>query len=186
MRQVVRDRGISDRLVRRIAKTEFGLKPYKLRKIQLLTEKNKLVRLRRCRKLLRRAASQRWERFLFTDEKPFTFQQVHNSQNNRIWSVNAPSTSAIVEHRQYQKSVMVWGRICASGKTPLVFVEEPVKINQKVYRRDIIEAVILPWDQKQFGNANWTLLQTSAPVCKAEKAQEWCKANFPDMISSEK
>ncbi|GFY33536.1 uncharacterized protein TNCV_4538701 [Trichonephila clavipes] len=99
--------GISDRLVRRIAKTELGLKPYKLRKVQLLTEKNKLVRLRRCPKLLRWAVSQCWERFLFTDEKLFTVQQVHNSQNDEFWCVDTPSTSAIVQHRQYQKSVMV-------------------------------------------------------------------------------
>ncbi|GFW96735.1 DDE_3 domain-containing protein [Trichonephila clavipes] len=136
-------------------------------------------------KTLRRAASQRWERFLFTDEKLFTVQQIHNSQNDRIWCVDAPSTSAIVEHRQYPKSVMVWGGICASGKTPSVFVEEGVEIYQKVYRRDIIEAVVLPWDQKHFGNSNWTLQQDSAPVCKVKQLLEWCKRNFPDMISSE-
>ncbi|GFX13585.1 uncharacterized protein TNCV_3136581 [Trichonephila clavipes] len=99
MRQFVRDIGISDRSVRRIAKTELGLKPYKLRDAQLLSKKNKLVRLRRCRKLLRRTASQCLERFLVTDEKGFTVLQVHNSQNDRILCVDAPSTSAIVEHR---------------------------------------------------------------------------------------
>ncbi|GFW48292.1 uncharacterized protein TNCV_1108551 [Trichonephila clavipes] len=70
---------------------------------------------------------------------------------------------------------MVWSGICASGKTPLVFVEQGAKINQKVYRRDIIETVVLPCDQKHFGNANWMLQQDSAPICKAKKAQEWCK-----------
>ncbi|GFX32485.1 hypothetical protein TNCV_2174031 [Trichonephila clavipes] len=42
-----------------------------------------------------------------------------------------------------------------------------------------------PQDQKHFGNANLTFQQDWAPVCKAKKAQEWCKANFPDMRSSE-
>ncbi|GFS73133.1 uncharacterized protein TNCV_686931 [Trichonephila clavipes] len=147
MRQIARDMGISDR--------------------SPLPEKYRLVRLRRCRKLLRRAASQRWERFLFTDEKLFTVPQVHNSPNDRTWCVDAPRTSALVEHHQYPKSVMVWGGICASGKTPLVFMEEGVKINQKMYRRGIIEADILPWYQKHFENANWTLRQeveASAPV----------------------
>ncbi|GFW92460.1 putative LOC100569746 [Trichonephila clavipes] len=54
MRHITRDMRIGDRLVRQIAKMELRLKPYKLRKVQFLTEK-KLVRLRRCRKLLRRA-----------------------------------------------------------------------------------------------------------------------------------
>ncbi|GFX39117.1 uncharacterized protein TNCV_359311 [Trichonephila clavipes] len=151
--------GISDRSVRRIAKTDLRLKPHKLRKVQLLTAKDTHFRLRRCRKHLTRAASQCRERFLFTDEKLFTVQQVQNSQNDRIWCVDAPSTSEITEQRQYPKSVIVWGGICASGKTPFVFVEEGVKINQRVYRSDITEAVVLPWDQKHFGNANWMLQQ---------------------------
>ncbi|GFV99080.1 uncharacterized protein TNCV_1510581 [Trichonephila clavipes] len=37
MRQIARDMGISDRSVRRIAKMKLGLKPYKWRKVQLLT-----------------------------------------------------------------------------------------------------------------------------------------------------
>ncbi|GFV40925.1 uncharacterized protein TNCV_2665161 [Trichonephila clavipes] len=120
--QIASDMGISDRFVRRIAKSELGLKPYKLRKVQLFTLKNKLVLLRRCRKLLRRAASQRREKFLFTDEKLFTVHQVHISQNDRIRCVDAPNPSAMVEHRQYPKSVMVRGGICESGQTPFVFV----------------------------------------------------------------
>ncbi|GFY36709.1 uncharacterized protein TNCV_2566711 [Trichonephila clavipes] len=60
------------------------------------------------------------ERFLFPDEKLFTVQQVHNSENDRIWCVDTPRPSTIVEHRQYPKSAMVWGRIYASGKTLLV------------------------------------------------------------------
>ncbi|GFW62657.1 paired domain-containing protein [Trichonephila clavipes] len=72
---------------------------------------------RRWRQLLRRAASQRWDRFLFADEKLFTVRQVHNSQNDRIWCVDALSTPAIVEHSQHPKSVMVWGGIYASGET---------------------------------------------------------------------
>ncbi|GFY21917.1 uncharacterized protein TNCV_3295611 [Trichonephila clavipes] len=179
MRQIARDVGISDRLVRRIAKTDHGLKPYKLRKVQLLSEKTKLVRLRKCRKVLRLAASQLWERFLFTDAKLFTVQQVHNSQNDRMWCVNAPSTSAIVEHRQYLKSVMIWGGICASGKTPLVSVG--VKVNPKVYTGETLLKLlyfrgIISISEIQIGRFNKTAL-----VCKAEKAQEGCKVNFPDM-----
>ncbi|GBM05953.1 hypothetical protein AVEN_80549-1 [Araneus ventricosus] len=146
----------SDRSAPRMAKIELGLKPYKFQKVQLLTGKNKLVRLQRCRKLLRRAASQRLERFLFTDEKLFTVQQAHNSQSDRIWSVDGPSTSAIVEHRQHPKSIIFWGGICASSRTPPVFADEGVKINHKVYRRDILEAVVLPWAKKNFGDLNWT------------------------------
>ncbi|GFY25615.1 uncharacterized protein TNCV_2487351 [Trichonephila clavipes] len=130
------------------------------------------------------SASQRWEISLMRSSL-YTFQQVHNSQNDRIWCVDVPSISTIIEHRRYSKPAMVWGGICASGKTTLVFVEEGVKTNQKVYQRDITEDVVLPWDQKYFANANWMLQQLSALVCKAITTQVWYKVNFLDVISYE-
>ncbi|GFW23179.1 DDE_3 domain-containing protein [Trichonephila clavipes] len=83
MRQIVRDMGISDRSARRVVKTELGLKPYKLRKVQPLTEK---TTTRTAPKMLK------------------TFET-----GRKIWCVDAPSTSAIVKHRQYPKSVMSEG-----------------------------------------------------------------------------
>jgi len=184
MRKIARETGISDRSVRRIAKNELNLKPYKLQKVQLLTDENKRVRLQRCRQLKRLAAGQRWERIVFTDEKLFTVEQAHNHQNDRIWSAEAPGPLAVVEHRQNPESVMVWGGICASGKTPLIFVDQGVKINQEVYRRDILEAVLLPWAQQHFGDTQWIFQQDSAPAHKAKTTQEWCQAHFPGFITS--
>jgi inhibitor of nuclear factor kappa-B kinase subunit alpha len=168
-----------------MAKDDLGLKPYKLRKAQLLTKENKQVRLQRCRALVGWHAARNWERILFTDEKLFTVEQYHNRQNDRCWSNEAPGASAIVTHRQNPQSVMVWAGICASGKTPLVFVDQGVKINQEVYCRDILERTVLPWAQKHFGNQRWTFQQDSAPAHKAKKTQQWCRQNFPDFITSE-
>ena len=142
------------------------------------------MRLDRCRKLKVRAAGGGWERILFTDEKLFTVEQAYNRQNDRMWSTEAPGTSAIVEHRQKPQSVIVWGGISASGKTPLVFVDQGVKINQDVYRRDILQSVVLPWAQQHVGAAHWTFQQDSAPAHSAKNTQAWCKANFPDFITS--
>ncbi|GFW97812.1 uncharacterized protein TNCV_1425751 [Trichonephila clavipes] len=122
--------------------------------------------------------NQRWEIFLFTYEKFFTVQQVHNFQNDRICLVDAPSTSPIVEHRQYTKLVMVKGIIYASGKTPLVFVKKGVKINQKVYRRDIIEAVVLPWDQTRFENQIGCFSKTLQQFAKPKRYKSGAKRIF--------
>ncbi|XP_053949260.1 uncharacterized protein LOC128857534 [Anastrepha ludens] len=86
------------------------------------------------------AADTGWEKIVFTDEKLFTVEQAHNHQNDRNWSTEAPGPSSIVKHCQNPRSVMVWGGICASGKTPLIFIDQGVKINKEVYRRDILEA----------------------------------------------
>ena len=184
MRKFARETGMKRESVRQMAKRELNLMPYKLQKVQLLTDEKKRVRLQRCRQFKRRAAAQRWERILFMDEKLFTVEQAHNHQNNRSWSAEAPGTSAIVEHRQTPQSFMVWGRNCASGKTPLVFVDQGVKINQEVYRRNILETVVLPWAQQHFGDVNWTFQQDSAPAHKAKTTQYWCRTHFRDFIAS--
>lgn len=59
MRKIARETGMGRESVRQMAKRELGLKPYKLQKVQLLTDENKRVRLERCLQLKRRAAAQR-------------------------------------------------------------------------------------------------------------------------------
>lgn len=185
MRKVARETGLKRESVRMIAKNELQLRPYKIQKVQLLTDENRRVRLQRCRVLKQRAAGQRWERILFSDEKLFTIEQAHNLQNDRIWTSKPTSNFKTVERRQNPESVMVWGGICASGKTPLIFVDKGVKINQELYRRDILESVLLPWSKQHFKNEEWIFQQDSAPAHKAKKTQEWCKSNFPDFITSQ-
>lgn len=184
MRQIARETGINRESIRLMAKKDLGLKPYKRVKCQLLTDNNKRIRLERCRGLKLRAEPNSWQNILFTDEKIFTVEQYHNHQNDRVWASSAPGPSAIIEHRQAPQSVMVWAGICSSGKTPLIFVDRGVKMNQEIYRRDILEKVVLPWSQQHFGGQDWTFQQDSAPAHRANKTQEWCGAHFPNYITS--
>ncbi|XP_017478987.1 PREDICTED: uncharacterized protein LOC108368613 [Rhagoletis zephyria] len=178
MRKIARETGIGRETVRLIAKKELHIKPYKIPRAQLLTDENKKVRLERCRQILRRAANARWDKILFTDEKLCTIEQVHSRQNDRIWSAQAPGSSHIIEHRQNLKSVMVWAGICSSGKTPLIFVDQGVKINREVYRRNILEAVVLPWAQEHFGEQEWTFQQDSAPAHRTSEFKTGAKKIF--------
>jgi hypothetical protein len=77
---------------------------------------------------------------------------VHNRQNDRSWPSEAPGPSSIIEHRQNLQGVMVWGGICTSGKTPLVIINEGVKINKEYYQSQILEAVVLPWAEQHSDN----------------------------------
>ena len=78
---------------------------------------------------------------------------------------------------------MAWGGICASGKTPLIFLEKGVKVDQHLYRKEVLQAVVLPWATYHFGDTNWIFQQDSAPAHRAKTVQGWCSDNFPDFIA---
>ena len=79
---------------------------------QNFTSDNKRVRLERYRRLIRRFTPLNREKILFTDEELFTIELPHNHHNDRRWCAEAPGTSAIIEHCQNPKPVMVWAEIC--------------------------------------------------------------------------
>uniref|UniRef100_A0A914LXU4 Transposase n=1 Tax=Meloidogyne incognita TaxID=6306 RepID=A0A914LXU4_MELIC len=164
-RKLARDTGISKRTVRRIAKNKLGLKPYKIQKEQLLTEKTKKVRLEGCKLLLQWHAC---PDILFTDEKIFTILAVHNHKNDRIWTTESPLSDKLITHSQHPQSVMVWAGICASVKKPLIFVDPGVKVNKDYYLRQILQRVVKTWTNSHFGRRVWIFQQDSAPAHKAK------------------
>lgn len=182
MRKVSRETGIKRDSVRLIVKNELGLKAYKLQKAQLLTDAMKKVRVQRCRLLLQRPAG---PEILFSDEKIFTIEAAHNHQNDRLWAEKPPLSDRIVTHSLHPASVMVWAGICASGKTPLIFVDPGVKINKNYYLREILQDVLKPWARRHFGRREWVFQQDSAPAHKAREVQGWCQENFPDFITAQ-
>ncbi|VDP23501.1 unnamed protein product [Heligmosomoides polygyrus] len=118
--------------------------PYRLQKCQLLTDTMKKSRLERCTRLLQRFTVARARDFVFSDEKIFTLSLAFNSQNERIIGDSLADGTAkgrFQESANEAQSVMVWGGVRSSGKTPLVFVEAGVKINAAVHT-DILEKVL--------------------------------------------
>ena len=109
----------------------------------------------RCRALLQRCAG---PEILFSDENIFTIEAFHNHQNDRIWAKNSPQSDKIVTH-SHPQSVMVWAGICASDKTPLVFVDPGVKINKNYYLQEILQSVLEPWARVYFRNREWIFQQ---------------------------
>ena len=85
---------------------------------------------------------------LFTDEKLFSIEQSFNRQNTRLLAKNSEETNRngrIVHRKSHPASVMVWAGVCATGRTPLVFVEKGAKINTDIYLNDIMMKEMLSW-----------------------------------------
>lgn len=187
LRKVAKELNISEKTVRNYVKKRLGLQPIKLQKSHALTDDSKQKRLQRCRELLKRFKPVDTLDILFTDEKLFTVEQSFNHQNDRIWSKSvkdANNNGRYVSRKGHPASVMVWAGVTATGKTPLVFVDQGVKVNSQNYLNDILKKHVLPWSQTHFAGRNWTFQQDSAPAHKAKVVQAWCKNNFPSMITS--
>ena len=78
---------------------------------------------------------------------------------------------------------MVWAGIMFSAlKTPLVFVEDGVKINQHVYLK-MLKEIVVPWINTLALKNNLTLQQDDATAHTAKNVQAWCKKNFTAFLS---
>jgi transposase len=188
MRKMAQDIGISEGSVRKIVKKRLQCKPLKLQKGQHLNDKICQVRKQRCAALKRSHTAQQHRRILFSDEKFFSVEQVYNVQNDRVLSPDAATANRrgrIIPRAQKPAGVMVWAGVTSDGKTPLIFVENGIKINANNYVNDILEAVVLPWSQQHYGDQPWTFQQDSAPAHRANTTQEWCRDNLPEFITAQ-
>ena len=118
---------------------------------------------------------------LWKDKKLFTVQVIHKSQNDRIWTKNKESIPIHLRtsfRRQKPASVMVWTGVTSSGlNTPLIFVEDGVKINQHVYL-GILKDKVVPWTNALTLNNSLTLQQDGEIAHTAKIVQAWCTRNF--------
>ncbi|EFO90849.1 hypothetical protein CRE_15212 [Caenorhabditis remanei] len=78
---------------------------------------------------------------------------------------------------------MVFGAVCADGKSPLLFVDQGVKINKEVYISQILEKTLLPWAQKHFNGRRWVFQQDGAPAHTAKLSQQWANDPRPRQTS---
>lgn len=180
--------GISRTSAQRIVKDNLGMRSYRLLQGQTLTEPAKEQRLVKAKKLLTFFKQTRAHNVLFTDEKVFTIEVARNSQNHRqlLSPVNKNCQKRRIRTRTlFPKSVMVWGGITASGKTPLVFIQKGVKINAIYYQEEILKKVVLPWSQLHFPTGNMMLQQDWAPAHGAKSTIMLCDQLFPGHLTKE-
>ena len=188
MRKMARDLGISDFPVRKIVHEKLNIKSYKIYRTAGLTSANMAKRVARCKELLKRAARNRHRNFVFSDEKIFTVEAVVNRQNDRILAKHreaANSVGGIVSRASKPANVMVFACITSDGKSPLVFVDSGVKINQHNYLNDVLIKVVEPWLKSHFGTDPYVFQQNGAPSHTARTVQEWCENNLCDFTRSD-
>ena len=104
-----------------------------------------------------------------------------NPQNGRIYAVNKsdiPLNGRLMFRGQKSASVMVWAGVTSTGeKTPLILIEEAVKVNQHVYL-NLSRNKLVPWINTTFGESGIILQQDGATSHTANRVQEWCKRNM--------
>lgn len=181
-KKLAKEHNVSRRSMQRLLKDDLGLKPFKKSRGHGLTIKNKKDRATKSKALLRRHAT---SNIVFSDEKLFLLQPSLNTQNDRIYAVSIadiPEDEKVVERFQNVRKVMVWGAFSANQKFPLVFVEEGVKINARVYQQKILNQNLLPQSRLLFQGDPWVFQQDGAPAHRANTTQQWCRRNLADFI----
>ena len=73
---------------------------------------------------------------------------------------------------------MGWAGVTSCGqKTPLIFIEGLVKVDQHIYL-PILKDKVLLWVKKSMGNSGVTLQQDVTTSHTAKIVQSWCKENL--------
>ena len=152
LRKTAKDMNISHESVRTIVEQDLKMSPYKIRTRQLLTDLQKRKRKERAKILLNRLKGGTEKgKIVFSDEKLFLVEAKFNTQNDRILGKlpkDLPDHLRFVSHRQKPLSVMVWGAISKSWKSPLIFVKEGVKVNTDSYVNDILTPALASMKEK--------------------------------------
>lgn len=184
IREISRQLGSSESTVRLCVREDIRYKSYKMQSGQLLTEKMKIARIEKSKKLLQKikhplASNMLW---FFSDEKIFCQDQSHNRQNTR-WLAQSREDVPRIMKTKYPAHIMVFGVISSEGHVmpPHIF-EEGLRVNQAVYI-NVLSTVVKPWIDKVAAGRPYVFQQDSAPAHTARKTQEWISVNFYDHVT---
>jgi len=176
---------ISRQSVQSVVKNELELRSYRLFNGQILNDQAKQNRKEKCKKLRDFFKVRRVEDVLWSDEKVFTVEVAKNAQNHRqLLSPALKNTRKrkVATKSLFPKSLMVWGGVSASGKTPLIFINKGVKINAKVYQDEILTKAVLPWKQNHL---NMIFQQDWAPAHAAKTTIRFIETKIGSFLTKD-
>ncbi|QQP53619.1 Uncharacterized protein FKW44_006153 [Caligus rogercresseyi] len=176
--------GVGNTTIQVCIKEDLRYNFYKRRKGQILTEKAQQNRLSKAQELLNKLKHPVHNETLwfFSDEKNFTQDQKHNSQNNR-WCVKNPHEVPIVGQTKFPAAVMVFGIISSNGDVmPPYFFPKGLRLNSEGYVA-LMKDVVAPWIKKVAAGRPYVFQQDSAPCHTSHKTQKWLAENLDDYTS---
>lgn len=188
VRQISRELSITRSSVHNIIKRDLKLKCLKKAEAQELTPANKLARLERSKKLLKKYPAHMVDFIWFSDEKLFTIAAPSNSQNDRLYVHSGVKKREVSGARllrtrpTFSKSVMVTVAVSVLGCTSIHFLEPGVKINGEYYRQTVLQKMLLP-EIRRISGGCFVFQQDSAPAHRAAATVELLKKDTPDFIA---
>ncbi|CAD6199011.1 unnamed protein product [Caenorhabditis auriculariae] len=188
IRKMAKDMKISRSSMERILKDKLKLTCYHVGKAVIFSKATTKKRLEISIKLLQRTRTEEHLVTVFSDEKLITVQAEFNPRNHRVLaktSDEAFGNGRTIHRASHPASVMVFGAESADRKTPLLFVDQEVKINKEVYISKILKKKLLPWTQKDFNRRPWMLQEDGAPANTAKLSQQWSETHLPAFIPND-
>ena len=159
--------GISPTSMRRLVHDDLKMSSFRTVKRHHLTEDQMTKRRERSKVLLEKLRSgTRTGEIVFSDEKIFTLEATHNRKNDLVIGTSAksiPDEHRTVTRQQKPASVMVWAAVSKTWKSPLILVQEGVKVTADRYIREILK----PMEEAanaHFGERKWTFQQDGVPA----------------------
>ena len=184
VRKLSKQMNLSRTSLSRVVKDDLGLRAFKRRRCQFVSEESKAKRLSRCMDLLDRDDLQH---VMFTDEKKWTIEEHFNSQNDRIYAARIEdlydNPEYLVTRIQAPKYVMVWGAITTNGKFKLVFLPDD-RMTANKYRARILTSHVRNQGDQHFNHEHWTFQQDGAPIHREKGVQQWLSNSVPSFVKA--
>ena len=161
-----------------------GLKmsSFTLQKRQTLSAAAKQKKLERSKVLLKEFRFGMAGEIVWSHEKIFTVEFVHNQRNDRIIGKNVkeiPYNQKTVYPTMKPASVMVCTTVSKTWRSPLIFIDQSTKINAKYYVENILEPMLKSAKDHFSNDTLWTFQQDDAMSHTANVAQNWCREHIP-------
>ena len=182
VRTLGRKLGVSKSSAHRLLAIDLHCKPYKIIREPRLTEKQKSNRVKFSNWVKHNFTKSQTKNFVFSDEKLFAVDGVHNRQNERVWAVSrreADKHGAIRQVSKFPGNIMVWLGVCTKGVSRVVFLENG-SVTQAKYEAEVL-SVALRLGNKHFGT-DWTFQQDRVTANTAGLTQKWCTDHMTRFI----